>query len=106
MITIVDVDKLGRIVFPKKLRDAMQIIPGTRLIMEQSGDKVVLGVMHSSARLEIVDGTPLIFPADQEEPIIFTTEMTNELISDGRLARERRILGLDDDEQKSFEGGH
>jgi hypothetical protein len=50
-----------------------------------------------TAQLVIENGVPLIFPADTSNPPILTTEMVTELIEQGRLERERRILSLDED---------
>jgi AbrB family looped-hinge helix DNA binding protein len=42
MAEIVEVDKAGRIVLPKRLRDEMHIRERTRLILTKRGDKLVL----------------------------------------------------------------
>ncbi len=42
MSTIVEIDKAGRIVVPKKLRDALHLVPGTRLKVERNGESLVL----------------------------------------------------------------
>ena len=97
MNAIVEIDKAGRIVVPKKLRDDLHLIPGTRLRIERSGDRLTLMPSSIAAQLVIEDGVPLIFPADSSNPPILTTEMVKELIEQGRLERERRILLLDED---------
>ena len=50
MNTIVEIDRSGRIVVPKKFRDALQLKPGTRLKLEQAGERLVL---DSKVRREI-----------------------------------------------------
>ena len=97
MSTNVEIDKAGRIVVPKKLRDALHLTPGTRLIIERSGDRLVMVPSANEARLIIENGTPLIFPANRSNPPILTNDMVTELIEQGRLERERRILSLDED---------
>jgi AbrB family looped-hinge helix DNA binding protein len=97
MSTIVEIDKAGRIVVPKKLRDALHLTPGTRLKIECSGDWLMLMPAASEAQLVIENGAPLIFPSDRENAPVLTQEMVNELIAQGRLERERRFLGLDRD---------
>jgi AbrB family looped-hinge helix DNA binding protein len=97
MNAIVEIDKAGRIVVPKKLRDDLHLVPGTRLRIERSGDRLTLMPSSIVARLAIEDGVPLIFPADSSHPSILTNEMVTELIEQGRLERERRILSLDED---------
>jgi AbrB family looped-hinge helix DNA binding protein len=98
MNAIVEIDKAGRIVVPKKFRDALHLVPGTRLAVEQMGGNLALMPSSNEAQLVIENGTPLIFPADRESQPIHTVETVNELIAQGRLERERRILGLDGDE--------
>lgn len=42
MNAIVEIDKAGRIVVPKKLRDSLHLVPGTRLTLRQCGSEIVL----------------------------------------------------------------
>jgi AbrB family looped-hinge helix DNA binding protein len=95
MSTIVEIDKAGRIVVPKKLRDALHLTPGTRLRVERSGDSLRLMPSSDEAQLVIENGVPLIFPADRSNAPLLTNEMVTELIAQGRLEREGRSLGLD-----------
>jgi AbrB family looped-hinge helix DNA binding protein len=97
MSTTVEIDKAGRIVVPKKLRDALHLIPGTRLQIDRYGNNLTLMPSATEAQLVIENGTPLIFPADRSNVPILTNEMVTELIAQGRLERERRFLGLDAD---------
>jgi len=96
MNTTVEIDKAGRIVVPKKLRDALHLVPGTQLRIERSGDRLTLLPSSNEARLVIEDGVPLIFPADHAP--VLTNEMVTELIAQGHLERERRFLGQNDDQ--------
>lgn len=105
MNTIVEIDKAGRIVVPKKLRDALHLVPGTRLSIERSGDRLTLMPSSIAAQLVIEDGVPLIFPADQSNVPVLTAEMVTELIEQGRLERERRFLSLDEDSTGSLDEG-
>ncbi|MGD0548398.1 MAG: AbrB/MazE/SpoVT family DNA-binding domain-containing protein [Terracidiphilus sp.] len=97
MNTTVEIDKAGRIVVPKKLRDDLHLVPGTRLRIERSGDRLTLMLSSIAARLVIEDGLPLILPADSSRTPILTGEMVTELIEQGRRERERRILSFDKD---------
>jgi AbrB family looped-hinge helix DNA binding protein len=42
MNAIAEIDKAGRIVVPKKMRDALHLVPGTRLIFEQKAGHIVI----------------------------------------------------------------
>ena len=101
MNTIIEIDKAGRIVVPKKLRDELHLTPGTRLKIERLGDHLMLMPSSNQAQLIVEDGTPLIFPADRANAPILSTEMVNELIAQSRLERERRFLGLDSGEDSN-----
>ena len=57
----------------------------------------MLSPQRTYAQLKIVDGNPQIFPADPEDAPIFTNEMVNALLAQGRAERERRILDVDED---------
>ncbi len=35
-----EIDKAGRIVVPKKMRDALHLVPGTRVTLKQEGDAI------------------------------------------------------------------
>ena len=94
MNTTIKIDKAGRIVVPKKLRDALHLTPGTRLKVERSGDWLMLMPGSIEAQLVIENGAPLIFPVDRSSAPILTNEM---VIAQGRLERERRFLGLEGD---------
>ncbi len=37
-----EIDKAGRIVVPKKLRDSLHLVPGTRVVLTQRGGEIVL----------------------------------------------------------------
>lgn len=99
MNAIVEIDRAGRIVVPKKFRDALDLRPGTRLLAERHGDGLTFTPATPEAQLVIEDGTPLIFSADRSNQQKITVEMVNESIARIRLERERRILGLDLEEE-------
>jgi AbrB family looped-hinge helix DNA binding protein len=56
MPTIVEIDKAGRIVVPKKLRDALHLTPGTRLKVERNGESLVLDPDFPEPQLLQKDG--------------------------------------------------
>jgi len=98
MATTVTIDKAGRIVVPRKLRDELHLVAGTALRIERSGDRLTLQPASHEARLEIVNGTPLVFAATSADQPVLTTEMVNEIAAQGRLERGHRAMGLGRDE--------
>lgn len=52
MDTTVTIDKAGRIVIPKKVRDRLHIEPGDNLILEAQGERVVLRPVESNVGLQ------------------------------------------------------
>ena len=86
MSATVEIDKSGRIVVPKKLRDELHLTPGTRLTVERAGERLVLEQEYPVAHLEIRDGIPLIVggrPTNIDIP---------ELIRQGYEERHKRIM--------------
>ena len=98
MAATVEIDKAGRIVVPKKLRDSLHLTPGTRLHVQQRGSSILLEPEFAPARLEIRDGWPVILPADLENAPIRDQQFFDDILEQTRLERERRILGLDEGE--------
>jgi AbrB family looped-hinge helix DNA binding protein len=64
MNAIVEIDKARRIVVPKKLRDDLHLVPGTRLRIKCNGDQLTLMPSYPAARLVIKEGLPPVFSAD------------------------------------------
>jgi AbrB family looped-hinge helix DNA binding protein len=56
MSTTVEIDKAGRIVVPKKLREALHLIPGTRLKVERQGESLLLEPDFPEPQLILKDG--------------------------------------------------
>ena len=86
----IQIDKAGRVVLPKPLREQFNILPG---------DKLRLSVEGNSFRLEPADvggelvrkGTVMVFTGEFAEPI--TTAKVNELIEQDREGRIRAETG-------------
>jgi AbrB family looped-hinge helix DNA binding protein len=92
MSTIVEIDKAGRIVVPKKLRDAMHLTPGTRLKVERSGDALVLEQDFPEPKLEMIDGLWVMTGGPS-----LTNEDVNAVIDQQRERRMRYVAGLSDE---------
>ena len=64
-----EVGKSGRIVIPKKMRDALHLVPGTKITLHQEGDAITLqaevkprGLYRKNGMLVYDPGRPV--PAD------------------------------------------
>jgi AbrB family looped-hinge helix DNA binding protein len=93
MDAIVTIDKTGRIVVPRKVRDELHLVAGTLLHIERFGDRLTLTPAMREARLTIENGTPVIIPADTGSQSVLTTEAVNEIIAKERNKRGRAALG-------------
>ena len=82
------IDKAGRIVLPKQIRDELQLGPGDAIELEASEDQVVLRPARGKGRMRREQG---VWVFDSGRPI--TVEMVNKTIRRIRNERERRFLG-------------
>lgn len=71
MNAIAEIDKAGRLVVPKKMREALHLVPGTRLNLHQEGQTIVLqteskprGLFRKNGMLVYETGRPI--PANAE----------------------------------------
>jgi AbrB family looped-hinge helix DNA binding protein len=87
MNTIVEIDRAGRIVVPKKFRDALRLRPGARLKLEQAGDRLVLEQENPEPRLEMRDGLLVMVGGPP-----LTGEDLNESIKQSYDERHKRIM--------------
>jgi AbrB family looped-hinge helix DNA binding protein len=87
MNAIVEIDKAGRIVIPKKMREAMHLKPRTRLKIEAEGDRLTLEPDFPESKLEMRDGLWVMVGG---RPI--TTEDVNQAIRQGYEERHKRIM--------------
>jgi len=87
MNAIVEIDKAGRIVVPKKLRDALHLAPGTRLKIERNGDGMVLEHASPEPQLILKDGMWVVSGSQK-----VTADDVNEIIRQGYAERQARIL--------------
>ena len=66
MRTTLTVDKAGRVVLPKTVRDKLQLSAGDALALESSGDQIVLRPVRGAAKLRKKRG---IWVLDVGEPV-------------------------------------
>jgi AbrB family looped-hinge helix DNA binding protein len=92
MNAIVEIDRSGRIVVPKKFRDTLHLTPGTRLKIEQTGEQLVLEQEFPEPRLEMRDGLLVMVGGPP-----LRAEDVNELIDEQRERRMRYVAGLTDE---------
>ena len=50
------IDRFGRIVLPKKLRDDFNLEPGSQIHIEESGQEIILKRIHGEPNLRLKDG--------------------------------------------------
>jgi|SRR5579862_4673184 len=87
MNAILTVDKAGRVVLPKPIRDEMQLRAGDSLELESSEDRIVLRPRRGESGLRQKQG---IWVLSTGEPI--SAEATDEVLR--RLRRERELSFL------------
>lgn len=83
-------DKAGRIVLPKPLRDELQLAPGDILEIESAGDHITMRPVRGNGQLQKRDG---LWVFHSGEPI--TAEMAERTAREVRRERERQIWGED-----------
>jgi AbrB family looped-hinge helix DNA binding protein len=54
------IDRFGRIVLPKKLRDDFNLEPGSQIQIEESGQEIILKPIHGEPNLRLKEGV-LVF---------------------------------------------
>jgi AbrB family looped-hinge helix DNA binding protein len=88
MTTTLTVDKAGRVVLPKPVRDELQLSAGDSLEVESSEDQIVLRPVRGTAGLRKKQG---IWVLDVDEPL--SVEAVNRTIRDIRREREQSWVG-------------
>jgi len=82
------IDKAGRIVLPKQIRQELQLGPGDVIELEASEDRVVLRPARGKGRMYKEHG---MWVFDSGEPL--TVEMVNKTLRQVREERDRRNVG-------------
>jgi AbrB family looped-hinge helix DNA binding protein len=87
MATLI-IDKAGRVVLPKPVRDEMRLRAGDSLTIEKTEDQIVLRPLRGGTGLRKKQG---IWVFNTGEPI--STEQVNQAIHEVRSERETNFLG-------------
>jgi AbrB family looped-hinge helix DNA binding protein len=85
MNTTVTIDRAGRIIVPKALRDALQLEAGDTLELESDGDRLMLRPVRSGSALRKEQGVWVF----RRGGAAITAEATNAVLEDVRGARGR-----------------
>ena len=88
MNTTITIDKAGRVVIPKTVRDALHLEAGDSLELESDGDRVTLRPLRSASPLRKERGFWVFYG---REPLSLAD--ANKLIRDVREERARHALG-------------
>ena len=86
----VQIDKAGRVVLPKPLRQQFHLLPGDKLRLSVEGNGIRLEPADAGGEL-VRKGSVLVFSGDFAEPI--TTATVNELIEEERESRITAAAG-------------
>ena len=88
MITTLTIDKAGRVVLPKPVRDSLQISPGDSLELESSEDQIILRPARGQGRMYKKQG---MWVFDSGQPL--TADVVAQTIRRVRAERDRHNLG-------------
>jgi AbrB family looped-hinge helix DNA binding protein len=89
MSTTVTIDKAGRLIIPKALRDELRLEPGDRLAVEFDGNTVTMRPIRSESALRkkrgiwVFQGSRKMGPGD-----------TDQALESLRRRRDREMLGV------------
>ncbi len=89
MSTTVVLDKAGRLVIPKSLREELHLGPGDALQLENHGEQITLRPIRSTMPIRKEDGVWVYRSGHPSRSDI------HDLIEEGRDERLRSNLGLD-----------
>jgi AbrB family looped-hinge helix DNA binding protein len=88
MTTTVTIDKAGRVVIPKEIRDELRLEAGDTLALESEGERVTLRPVHAGTPLQKERG---VWVFHGVKPL--SLDEANQLVRDDRQRRDRRNLG-------------
>jgi AbrB family looped-hinge helix DNA binding protein len=88
MNTTLTIDKAGRVVIPKTLRDELRLQPGDSLTLESDGDLLMLRPVRSSSPLRKKRGI-WVFHGDRK----ISAAETDRALESVRQERDRELRG-------------
>ena len=88
MVTTLTLDKAGRLVLPKPVREELQVGPGDSLELESSEERVILRPARGNGRMRKKQG---VWVYDSGVPL--DANVVKETIEKIRKERELRFLG-------------
>jgi AbrB family looped-hinge helix DNA binding protein len=88
MNTTITLDKAGRVVIPKALRDELRLAPGDSLTLESDGDQVMLRPIRTVSALHKKRGI-WVFRGDRK----LTAAETDRALAGVREGRHRELHG-------------
>jgi len=88
MVTTLTIDKAGRIVLPKPVREELQLSPGDSLEVDSSEERVILRPVRGNGRVYKKQG---VWVFDSGEPL--GADVVDKTIRSVRGERHRRNLG-------------
>lgn len=88
MSTTVTIDKAGRVVIPKEIRDELHLEAGDTLALESEGECVTLRPVHAGTPLQKERG---VWVFHGGKPL--SLDESNRLVRDDREQRDRQNLG-------------
>jgi AbrB family looped-hinge helix DNA binding protein len=88
MVMTLTLDKAGRVVLPKPVRDELQLGPGDSLELQTSEDEIILRRPRGKARMYKKHGVWVLHGGSPMAPDV--VERTTQRV---RRERERQILG-------------
>lgn len=89
MNATIEIDKAGRIVVPKKIRDVLHLRPGDKLDVEVDGEKMTLAHHRTGKGLYEKDGW-LVY----DSGVPMSVEEARRLVDDAREERDAHLLGM------------
>jgi AbrB family looped-hinge helix DNA binding protein len=90
MHTTVTIDRAGRVVIPKEIRDELRLEAGDTLTLESEGERVTMRPVHGGTQLQKERG---VWVFHGGKPL--SLDDANQLVRDGREQRDRQNAGED-----------